>query len=516
MIDEVFDNLVEQFSDPFTFYRELIQNAMDAGSNRVEVGVEWLAERQMVVASVADQGEGMTLEIIRSQLTRLFSSSKENDLTKIGKFGIGFVSVFAIRPELVTVDTGRDGEFWRVVFDGSTDFQCVSLDTPVEGTVIRVYKPLPEDELEEFIRRSRDTISYWCRYSDNQVIFNGELLNEPLAVESPVTFHHKQPGTEIVCGFTSESLPEFGMYNRGLTLKEGRQEVYPGVTYRIKSRYLEHTLTRDNVLEDEQYHKAMAILDKTVRGELMASLFSRAVKAGPDELHRMLSAAMTVLERWRRTLARSFWNEPFLPCLHGPHLSINALRQAAFWEGTVYIDREPSRVSEVLAAHKIPVLRATPGTAVAHLATVLTGRAARVASRSVATPDVLEANQPRQKALDRLTPDLIALLSYGQTSVRRVKLANFHYEGSCVSHLPCLAQQHFGEPIRLYHRGFWRSLQKYPGVILLNHKHRLVEKALERAERSPRLASFVLAKAALLQDGLPCALEAKIVGRCLS
>ena len=41
----------------------------------------------------------MDEQIIDNELTRLFSSSKEDDLTKIGKFGIGFTSIFAIQPE---------------------------------------------------------------------------------------------------------------------------------------------------------------------------------------------------------------------------------------------------------------------------------------------------------------------------------------------------------------------------------------------------------------------------------
>jgi hypothetical protein len=58
----------------------------------------------------------MNREIIEKQLTRLFSSAKDGDRTKIGKFGIGFVSVFAIDPHIVCVDTSRDGEHWRVLF----------------------------------------------------------------------------------------------------------------------------------------------------------------------------------------------------------------------------------------------------------------------------------------------------------------------------------------------------------------------------------------------------------------
>ena len=82
----------------------------------------------------------MSEEIIDDQLTTLFSSSKENDLTKIGKFGIGFVSVFALRPKGVLVQTGRDGEYWEVFFDARPELlQDRRSTTPVEGTQITLF-----------------------------------------------------------------------------------------------------------------------------------------------------------------------------------------------------------------------------------------------------------------------------------------------------------------------------------------------------------------------------------------
>ena len=127
MVEEVFKNLVDQFSDPFTCLRELVQNAMDAGTEQIDIRTSYLSDPGGVCLEIRDFGEGMNRDIIDGKLTRLFSSDKENDLTKIGKFGIGFVSVFSLKPELVTVDTGRDGEYWRIAFDGGTDFQLFQL-----------------------------------------------------------------------------------------------------------------------------------------------------------------------------------------------------------------------------------------------------------------------------------------------------------------------------------------------------------------------------------------------------
>jgi hypothetical protein len=87
----------------------------------------------MMVIEVADAGEGMTREIIDNRLTRLFSSAKEGDYTKIGRFGIGFVSVFALDPEIVCVDTGRAGEHWRVVFRRDRSFERIRLTEPGGG-----------------------------------------------------------------------------------------------------------------------------------------------------------------------------------------------------------------------------------------------------------------------------------------------------------------------------------------------------------------------------------------------
>ncbi len=260
MIEDVFENLVGQFSDPFTFLRELIQNAMDAGSETVDVTVAYMPDFGGVEVIVADSGEGMDLDIINDRLTQLFSSTKEDDYTKIGKFGIGFVSVFALNPELVLVDTGRGGEFWRVAFNGTTSFRLLTLEQPVEGTQVKVYKKLPQQDLEQFTRRAYDTIRFWCRYSETEVTFNGELINEPLQVAGSCQVKVEKPGTILVCGLSGKPVSEFGYYNQGLTLMEGDQEQLVGITYKIKSRYLEHTLTRDNVIQDDNYFKVMELL----------------------------------------------------------------------------------------------------------------------------------------------------------------------------------------------------------------------------------------------------------------
>ncbi|MHB2020685.1 MAG: ATP-binding protein, partial [Candidatus Xenobia bacterium] len=266
---DTFRNLVRQFSQELCFYRELIQNSLDAGTRHVDVTVEYLDDKGMVRASVSDQGEGMDRTVIDTQLTRLFSSSKEDDFTKIGKFGIGFVSVFAIAPEAVVVDTGKGAEDWRVIFQPSGEFERVRLSTPVEGTTIQVFKKMPKAEFPGFVERSRETIRYWCRHSDVEIDFNGARINEPFDLESPLKVKVSEQGTEVVVGLVPEAQLFYGFYNGGITLLEGDGALLGsgqllvnysgdllGVSLKIKSRYLEHTLTRDNVKQDANFEKA--------------------------------------------------------------------------------------------------------------------------------------------------------------------------------------------------------------------------------------------------------------------
>ena len=112
--------LVAQFSQRGAFVRELIQNSIDAGAGRVDMRVVEVGDH--VEVTLADDGEGMDRETIEDRLLVLFASGKEDDATKIGKFGVGFVSLFAVAPTEVVIDTARHGEHHRLVFDAQRDY----------------------------------------------------------------------------------------------------------------------------------------------------------------------------------------------------------------------------------------------------------------------------------------------------------------------------------------------------------------------------------------------------------
>lgn len=335
LAEQALENLVNQFARPLDFLRELVQNSIDAGSPRVAVSVLWSAPKPgedlgVVEIHVQDFGEGMDERIIDTQLTRMFSSTKEDDLTKIGKFGIGFTSIFAIRPDAVLLRTGRHGQNWELLFHADRTFDKVAVDTPYSGTRITLFKRMAAAEREAFVRECRWVLRWWCEHSDTPITFEDqtaapapgradpadpfaafapaapapatgpERVSGPMALDAPVHLRHERDGISVVVGVADE--PAFGFYNGGLTLLRTRNTEALGgyadrlghLQFKVKSDHLEHTLTRDNVLQDDNWHAAMKVVSEAadlLRAQLLRTLGSAATGDGAlDDLQRWLAA----------------------------------------------------------------------------------------------------------------------------------------------------------------------------------------------------------------------------------
>ena len=362
------DNLVTQFSSALDFYRELVQNSIDAGSAAIEIWLDFIPDESggaggVIEIHVDDGGDGMTEQIIDDQLTTLFSSSKENDLTKIGKFGIGFVSVFAPKPKGVLVQTGRDGEYWEVFFDHDRSFYKSKLSTPIEGTQITLFVEGDRARYTELVARSRETIDHWCRHSEAEIHFEDrasqdadvELINKPFSVDGECLTSFSRDGTEIVLAYTNT--PVWGFYNKGLALAvvRGQTDLVPAnlghVGFRIKSRYLEHTLSRETVMRDANYDKAMAMVVEAATGplrrQLVASIAEQvAIVAGPGgrrwtarERGRYFEL-MSFLAREGADALAEFGDAPILLGLDGRAYTLDHIAKVAAADGRVFTDDE--------------------------------------------------------------------------------------------------------------------------------------------------------------------------------
>ncbi|MCB9778035.1 MAG: ATP-binding protein [Alphaproteobacteria bacterium] len=342
---QALENLVNQFARPLDFLRELVQNSIDAGSPRIAVWLSFVPDDAtdpdgvgVLEIHVDDWGEGMDEEIIDKQLTRLFSSTKEDDLTKIGKFGIGFTSIFAIRPDAVLLRTGRQGESWELLFHADRSFDKVRLDEPVAGTSITLFKRMPAGDVPGFVRESRWILRFWCEHSNTPITFEDrtrpaeqpveapadpfaafgdpdagvaaapepadprgpERINGPMALDVDLAWDGEHGGVKVVVGYGQS--PRYGFYNGGLTLLSTSNDDALGayvhklghLSFKVKSDTLEHTLTRDNVLQDEHWTCAMEAIE-VVGMALQDALIERTARAVADGED---------LSRWHRYLAR--------------------------------------------------------------------------------------------------------------------------------------------------------------------------------------------------------------------
>jgi len=317
--DATLDNLVAQFARPMDCLRELVQNAMDAGTPRVDV---WLAYSDGVLEiHVDDAGGGMDETIIDEQLTKLFSSTKEGDRTKIGKFGIGFSSIFAIQPDAVLLRTGRHGENWELVFHPDRSYDKAAIDEPVQGTQITLFKRMDEADVPGMVVEARDVLAYWCEHAMTPITFSDhtavveqvevdaadpfaafaepsgpevESISGPLHVDAVVSIDVAVDDIEAVVGVGRGGAGPYGFYNGGLTLvSAGSPEVLgehgadlAHLSFKVRCDQLEHTLTRDNVLQDETFHRVLGTL-RSRRPELVR-VAVEALGRGEGDADRLL------------------------------------------------------------------------------------------------------------------------------------------------------------------------------------------------------------------------------------
>jgi hypothetical protein len=132
------------------------------------------------------------------------------------------------------------------------------------------------------------------------------------------------------------------------------------VAFKIDSRFLEHSLTRDNVIRDGHYTKAMAIVERVARTRLMTALFARlaAVAAGEAEeddagrgvMYRCAAAVCDAGEPDPQWLAVAV-----IPMIAGPPRSLAELRERR--------RRKVYRAAGDVAGVRAADLRGAPGRA---------------------------------------------------------------------------------------------------------------------------------------------------------
>lgn len=357
--------VVAQFADPKAFLRELVQNAIDAGTPSVEIELAYDEPVRRMRVSVRDRGEGMTRDIVENQLLVLFRSTKEQDLTKIGKFGIGFVSVLAPGPEVVVVTTSRGGR--RIVLHLYRDLRYELFDAgpaTQTGTTVELEIALDRGEVGAFVRACEQSLERWCRHASVPIELairtpdetSTRRVDRPLSIAGALVEvrNTRDDGQlAVIVAVTADASPYVGFFNHGLMLYETNEPLLGRLAIKIQDPRLGHTISRDDVRRDEHFERALAFARHLARADLVQAASNELYKAA--EAHDLVQhhTLLVALVAANVELPRAAWHLPIAEPIAGKRSLPAASLVAPYWTS-----ERPSRLTAVLAEAGTPVVLA--------------------------------------------------------------------------------------------------------------------------------------------------------------
>lgn len=206
LLDIIINSL---YSHPEIFVRELISNASDALHKMrfkkliepnifdpdVELRIDIKLDQKENTFSIEDTGIGMTKEEVIQQIGTIANSGtkqfleaiKQNhnltDINLIGKFGIGFYSVFMVT-DFVTLETRSympNATPIRWSSDGKGKYKIEQIDKTNRGT--KVFFKL-KDEFKEFsdAEKIKTLIKKYSNFIEFPIFVNGERVNTLQAI----------------------------------------------------------------------------------------------------------------------------------------------------------------------------------------------------------------------------------------------------------------------------------------------------------------------------------------------
>ncbi len=207
-------------SDPWVFVRELLQNARDAGATEVRFKVEHGDGREWI--SCRDDGSGMTFEHARQFLFTLYASSKLDEKSAAGQFGVGFWSVLRFEPDLIKVRSRpADDDGWELRVDGG--FRSVRQHSLVmqPGTEVILERPESGEDLASVLRQAISSDARYLRRRDQpttaiEILVNGEPVAVEVDLPSP-NVRVDEPGLRLTAALTSS--PQVEVFAHGLRVR---------------------------------------------------------------------------------------------------------------------------------------------------------------------------------------------------------------------------------------------------------------------------------------------------------
>jgi hypothetical protein len=245
------------------------------------------------------------------------------------------------------------------------------------------------------------------------------------------------------------------------------------------SRYLEHTLTRDTVRRDRQFDHAMKLVEDLVKGPLLQRLgpeLRRTAEQGPAEDYWVL------LEFANDRLEPStLW----FPTVGGKAATGEALHDTAWVTDALLVAEEGDPVAGVLAGRDIPVVRASAGEAVVHLA--MEAANVKVCQKAEEAFCIAQPSEPDDVALALCR----ALCAQGREIGLRCEEAIVGAVRGAGSRGLWVRVHRAGEPQRA--AAAWTSpFSDGPPILCLNSGDARVGQALKLARARPQLAAALL------------------------
>jgi hypothetical protein len=291
-----------------------------------------------------------------------------------------------------------------------------------------------------------------------------------------------------------------GFYNRGLTLIEGGRlphdgaEDLAGLSLRVKSRYLEHTLSRDNVREDESYEKVIDMVREVVadklRPALIAHLGDLAAARSPQ-----LDQALSWAQLPSMKLHERAQEAAFIPTVDAGPVSIRALRRQDWEQDTVLYNGISTPLTRQLLQRGLTVIEDRE-------ATVAFVRAAGLScgdadGRYFTTADV--ALIEHDAALLERVDDLLDAVG---ARAGEVHLGDFDYPGSPLAGRLHVRQRKAFGLSELAERDEKPGFFGGPRQVVLAARHPLVAACRAIAGKRPELAALMLAVGVALAEGI--------------
>ena len=171
-------NILKEYKDGLTIIKEMIQNADDAEATEVNILYDvrhHTTEKLLFKGMAASNGPALVVHNNRAftnedfeNITKLAGATKANKPSKIGKFGVGFCSVYHI----TDVPSFVSGE-WLYIFDPTLQY--------LKGIVRNENRPGKKVKyLSKFVSQSQQLVPYEGLFGfKGSTVYNGTMFRFP-------------------------------------------------------------------------------------------------------------------------------------------------------------------------------------------------------------------------------------------------------------------------------------------------------------------------------------------------